>query len=129
METVSEKTAIEQMLANYRDALNASDVDKVLTLYTRDGVFMPTGAPTASGPEQLKAAYTYVFGNIQLTIDFLIDEIMVNGDQAIVRSRSKGTTLVHATGETVPEENRELFVLKKENSNWKIDRYMFNKMK
>ncbi len=30
---------------------------------------------------------------------------------------------------TVPEENRELFVLQKENGSWKIDRYMFNKMK
>jgi len=28
----------------------------------------------------------------------------------------------------VPEENRELFILQKENGSWKIDRYMFNKM-
>ncbi len=29
----------------------------------------------------------------------------------------------------VPEENRKLFILQKENGSWKIDRYMFNKMK
>lgn len=28
----------------------------------------------------------------------------------------------------IPEENRELFVFERENNEWKIARYMFNKM-
>src|SRR6266487_2264315 len=43
----TEQSAIEQLLYSYRDALNASDVSKVLPLYTKDGVFMPTNAQTA----------------------------------------------------------------------------------
>ncbi len=125
----SENQEIKNLLVTYRDALNASDVSKVLTLYTEDGIFMPSGAPTAIGKEQLKGTYEFVFSNIQLSIEFYIDEITVDGDYAFARTTSKGTTLIHATGETVPEENRELFVLQKENGSWKIDRYMFNKMK
>jgi len=124
-----EKQEIKNLLFTYRDALNASDVSKVLPLYTEDGIFMPSGAPTSIGTEQVKGAYEFVFSNIQLSIDFFIDEIIVNGDYAFARTTSKGSTLIHATGETVPEENRELFVLQKENGSWKIDRYMFNKMK
>jgi len=124
-----EKQEIKNLLFTYRDALNASDVRKVLPLYTEDGIFMPSGAPTSTGTEQVKGAYEFVFSNIQLSIEFYIDEIIVNGEYAFARTTSKGTTLIHATGETVPEENRELFVLKKENGSWKIDRYMFNKMK
>lgn len=129
MNVSTEKTAIEKMLFSYRDALNASDVSKVLTLYTKDGVFMPTNAPTATGQEQLKASYEFVFKTIQLNIEFFIDEIIVNGDYAFAITNSKGTTLIHANGQTVPEENRELFVLAKENEAWKIARYMFNKTK
>ncbi len=128
MET-SEKQEIQNMLFAYRDALNASDVSKVLSLYAEDGVFMPSGAPTSIGAEQVKGTYEFVFSNIKLSIEFTIDEIIVNGDYAFARTTSKGTTLIRATGETVPEENRELFVLQKENGSWKIDRYMFNKMK
>ena len=128
MET-SEKQEIKNLLFTYRDALNASDVSKVLPLYTEDGIFMPSGAPTSIGTEQVKGAYEFVFSNIKLSIEFHIDEITVNGDYAFARTTSKGSTLIHATGETVPEENRELFVLQKENGSWKIDRYMFNKMK
>ena len=129
MELSTEKSAIEKTLFSYRDALNTSDVNKVLPLYTEDGVFMPSNAPTAIGQEQIKVSYEFVFKTIQLNIEFYIDEIVVNGDYAFARTTSKGTTLIHANGQTVPEENRELFVLQKTNGQWKISRYMFNKMK
>lgn len=123
------KEAIKKTLFNYRDALNESSTDKALALYTENGVFMPSGASTSIGQEQVKAAYDFVFSQIQLNIEFYIDEIEISGEYAFARTTSKGTTLIHATGKTVPEENRELFVLKKENGDWKIDRYIFNKMK
>ena len=125
----TEKKAIEQLLFSYRDGLNASDVPKILNMYTADGVFMPSGAPTSIGQAQVKGAYEFVFSNIQLKIEFFIDEIIVNGNYAFARTTSKGQTLIHANGTTVPEENRELFVLEKVGSGWKIARYMFNKMK
>lgn len=124
-----EKSAIEKLLFSYRDALNASDVTKVLPLYTNDGIFMPSNAPSAIGQEQLKGSYEFVFKSIQLNIEFYIDEIEIDGDFAFARTTSKGTTLIHANGQTVPEENRELFVLQKISGQWKISRYMFNKMK
>lgn len=129
MEQTTEKSAVENLLFSYRDALNASDVNKVLPLYTNDGVFMPSNAPTAIGREQVKASYEFVFSQIQLNIDFYIDEIVVNDDYAFARTTSKGTTFIHANKQTVAEENRELFVLQKINGQWKIARYMFNKMK
>jgi len=125
----NEEKEIKDLLFTYRDALNASDVNKVLPLYTEEGVFMPSGAPTSIGKAQVKGAYEFVFGTIKLSIEFYIDEIVVNGDYAFVRTTSKGTATVLATGEAVPEENRELFVLQKEKGSWKIDRYMFNKTK
>lgn len=124
-----EKSAIEKLLFSYRDALNTSDVNKVLPLYTNDGIFMPSNAPSAIGQEQIKGSYEFVFKTIQLNIEFYIDEIIVHGDFAFARTTSKGTTLIHANGQTVPEENRELFVFQKTNGQWKIARYMFNKMK
>ncbi|TMI92363.1 MAG: SgcJ/EcaC family oxidoreductase [Bacteroidetes bacterium] len=125
----TEQSAIEQLLISYRDALNASDPSKVLTLYTTDGVFMPTNAPTAKGQEQLKDSYEFVFKTIQIHIEFFIEEIVVSGDYAYAVTNSKGTALIHANGQTVSEENRELFVFQKDNGQWKIACYMFNKTK
>jgi uncharacterized protein (TIGR02246 family) len=125
----TEKSAIENLLLSYEKALNASDTKAVLALYAMDGVFMPSEAPSAIGHEAVEQAYNYVFSQIKLNIQFSIDEIEVHNDLAFARTISRGTTDVLAAGITVPEENRELFVLVKENDAWKIGRYMFNKMK
>lgn len=127
MEQTTEKKAIENVLLTYGDALNTSDVNNVLKVYSQDGVFMPTTFPTATGTAQLKESYSTIFKTIQLNVQFTIEEVIISGDVAFARTSSKGTTLIHANGQTVPEENREFFLLKKENSEWKISRYMFNK--
>ena len=123
------KQEIEKLLMTYKGTLNTSNSEKATSLYTKDGIFMPTGAPSAIGTEQIKGAYDFVFSQIQLNIEFFIEEITKENSLAYAVTSSKGSTLIHATGETVPEENRELFVFEKENGTWKIARYMFNKTK
>ena len=122
-----EKQKIEALLSEYKKALNTSDSKLAQSLYTKDGVFMPTEAPSGIGSENILNSYEYVFSQIQLNIEFFIEEIEVEGNMAFAVTSSKGTTLIHATGDTIPEANRELFVFEKVNGDWKIARYMFNK--
>ncbi len=122
-----EKQKIEALLSEYQKSLNTSDATLAQSLYTKDGIFMPTEAPSGIGSEGILKSYEYVFSQIQLSIEFFIEEIQVEGNMAFAVTSSKGTTLIHATGDTIPEANRELFVFEKMNSEWKIARYMFNK--
>lgn len=122
-----DKSAIETLLQTYKKSLNTSDAKLAQSLYTNDGIFMPTEAPSAIGQENILKSYEFIFTQIQLNIEFYIDEIAVEGDFAFAVTSSKGTTLIHATGDTIPEANRELFVFEKVNGDWKIARYMFNK--
>ena len=122
-----EQEAIVGVLKAYESALNASDVAQVEALYTPDGVFMPAGFPTAEGQDAVRASYAAIFGMIQLSVLFTIEEIGVQGDLAFARTRSGGTVKVLATGTSAPEENRELFVLQRTGEGWKIARYLFNK--
>lgn len=124
-----EKQKIEELLNTYKKSLNTSDAKLAQSLYTKDGVFMPTQGPSGIGSEGILKSYEYVFSQIQLNIEFFIEEIQVEGNMAFAVTSSKGSTLIHATGATVPEENRELFVFEKVDGEWKIARYMFNKTK
>lgn len=122
-----DKEAIEALLGTYKKSLNTSDAKLAQRLYTRDGVFMPAEAPSAIGAENILKSYEFIFSQIQLNIEFYIDEIEVEGDFAFAVTSSKGTTLIRASGATIPEANRELFVFEKVDGEWKIARYMFNK--
>jgi len=122
-----DKAQIEAVLKTYERMLNASDVDGVVKLYTRDGVFMAQHNPSAVGIEQVEAAYTEVFQAIDLNVEFDIVEVRVIADDwAFARTNSSGTTTINATGDKIPEGNQELFVLKKIDGDWKIARYGFS---
>lgn len=123
-----EKQKIENLLSLYQKSLNTSDAKLAQSLYTKDGVFMPTEAPSGIGLEGILKSYEYVFSQIQLKINFFIEEIEVEGNMAYAVTSSKGTVKIHANGAELPESNRELFVFEKVDGEWKIARYMFNKI-
>jgi ketosteroid isomerase-like protein len=68
-------------------------------------------------------------GKFKLTLEFTIAEIVVNGNYAFARSTSKGFLVIKSSGQTIPDEHRELFVFEKVKGDWKIARYMYNKVK
>ncbi|WP_373819791.1 SgcJ/EcaC family oxidoreductase [Glaesserella sp.] len=122
-----DETAIRQLINDYAAALKSANPQNVVALYRNDGVLMPSNAPTAQGKNAITATYQHIFSAVGLDLQFDIKEITVNGNVAIVRSTSNGTATVKANNTKVPEVNRELFVLDKVDSKWKIARYMFNK--
>ena len=123
----TDRAQIEQLILSYRDALNASDANKVVSLYTTDGVLLANAAPTAEGSQAVKATYQYVFDNFKYNLNFSIGEIVVTKKYAFARSTSKGSFIIKSSGQVVQDENRELFVFEKVKKQWKISRYMYNK--
>jgi ketosteroid isomerase-like protein len=116
-------------LASYGEAINTSDVSKTLALYINDCLLMPQGAAIAKGQDLLKATYESLFKAFQLNVKYFTDEVIVHCDYAYARTNSKGTTLIRASGTTIPVDNKELFMLHKDNRQWKISHYMFNNNK
>ena len=118
---------IRELLANYEGLLNASDATAIAGLYESNGMFMPQGFPTATGRDAVLQSYRAIFQQITLAIEFDVDEIVVGEGIATALTRSNGSVRVNATGDAVPESNRELFVFSREAGAWRIARYMFNK--
>ncbi len=122
-----ERAQIEQLLNKYEQALNTSDVNAAVQLYTADGVFMAPDNPTAIGTSILTQAYTGVFKAIALKLKFQIAETQLLSPQwALLRSTSTGTVKILANGVEAPGSNQELFLLRKTNGQWQIARYSFS---
>lgn len=119
---------IQDTLQAYETALNASDTDTVITVFTRDGVFMAPNNPSTIGTDAIRAAYTGLFKAIAFETELTVEEItQVAPDWAFVRTSSSGFVTVHAIKQRVPDANHELFVFHKDDDNrWKIARYAFS---
>lgn len=119
--------AVAAVLAKYEDALNRSDTNAVIQLYASDGVFMAQYFPSSVGTDAVRRAYDVVFKAIQLTVKFNVAEVVeTSANWAFARTNSAGTVRVHATGQSSPESNQELFVFQKVAGDWKIARYCFS---
>lgn len=116
---------IQSILQTYENALNAADINTILSLYGSAPVFMPQHAPALVGRDAVRAGYEQVFKTLQLNVRFDIHEIEETGDWAWVRTSSSGRTRILATEIEVTEGNNELFVFRRENTEWKIHRYLF----
>ena len=124
----ADEEAIASVLANYEDALNGSNTDAVMRLYSNDGVFMPPYSQSATGAAAVRQAYDAVFKAIKLSVKFNLAEIVaIAPDWAFARTNSAGTTTINATGAKSAEANQELFIFQKGlDGKWKIARYSFS---
>jgi uncharacterized protein (TIGR02246 family) len=120
--------AVATLLANYQAALNQSDTDAVMLLYTEDGVFMPPYSRSAVGSAAVRQAYDAVFKAIKLSVKFNVAEVVeMAPDWAFARTNSSGTVMINATGAKTAEANQELFVFRRStDGRWKIARYSFS---
>jgi uncharacterized protein (TIGR02246 family) len=121
------RAAITAVLKSYREALNASDIEGVVRLYTDDAVLLPPNAPSAVGIKAVREAYTGIFQAIDIDLSFKIAEVnVVAPNWAFLRSTSNGVVTNLANGAQIPSSNHELFVLHKSQGRWKIARYSFS---
>jgi uncharacterized protein (TIGR02246 family) len=126
--TITDETAIGNVMSSYESALNASNTEAAMLLYAEDGVFMAPNNQSAVGKASVRQAYDAVFKAITLKVKFTIAELVVMSPQwAFVRTNSTGTQKINATGATSREANQELFILKKgDDGQWRIARYSFS---
>jgi uncharacterized protein (TIGR02246 family) len=123
----TDEQAVASVLKTYERALNASDTAAVMKLYEPDGVFMAQNSPSSVGADAIRRAYDAVFAAIRLTVEFHIAEVrQLAPDWVLARTNSAGRVTVHATGESAPEGNQELFLFQKVGGDWKIARYCFS---
>lgn len=120
---------VKETVSNYFEYLYKTNTDAIINLYVENAVLMPADMPTATGKSELQIAYNQTFGVVKFvsaTTDY--DEISVYGDMAIVRTTSDVNLFMINEKQDVKSKMREFFILNKENGDWKISRYMFNRV-
>ncbi len=117
---------IQNLLMTYQRGLNEGDVDLVRSVYADDAVFIGQPFPTATGQEEIVTLYADVFSKLDFNVNFDIQDIELSGDLGFLRTRSHGTIVPKGQEPEGGEGNREVFVLKKIDGEWKFYRYIFN---
>ena len=117
---------IQNLIRTYQRSLNEADLDLVRTVYADDAIFIGQPFPTATGVEEIVALYADFFSKLDFDVQFDVQEIELSGDLGFVHTRSHGTIVPKGQNPEGSEGNREIFVVKKIDGDWKFYRYIFN---
>ena len=121
---------ITKVLQSYRDALVKSSTTDVIKLYTKDAWLSAQGFPIIKGKDNIETWYDQCFRAIALDVTFEVTEVVVTSDEyAFATTNSAGTQKDLASGKTTQEGNHELFIIQKEDDDWKLARYCFSTTK
>jgi len=127
MATTALPSAIEAPIETYIAALNAHDLDRVVSVFTSDGALMAHEAETAMGSAELRAAFAHRFTMFDYGRKLHVEDWYGDAEVAVVRCHTTGSLTIKATGVTVAAVGRELFCLRHIGGQWKIASYMFNR--
>jgi ketosteroid isomerase-like protein len=125
MSTINEKQAAEQLLYGYAAVLNKANLASISSFYAFDGLFMPDGFKTLT-KKDLDAAGGKFLQNKTFKIKYDIQSVTVGNEFAFIEATAR-TTIVPNGGEEIFQSSRDFFVLRKDGTDWKIYRYLFNK--
>ncbi|KAA6438789.1 DUF4440 domain-containing protein [Dyadobacter flavalbus] len=122
-----DKLAIEKLLNNYSKALIDGNAAAIASFYCNDAEFMPDGFSTIRGAQQIHSSAQRFFQTQTLKAEFLLKNLSVERDFAFAESIATVTT-ENNQGQSITVKTRDLFVVRREAEDWKIFRYIFNKI-
>jgi ketosteroid isomerase-like protein len=119
---------VKSVVERYQDGLNSSDFAKIRPEFARDAVAEWNEKTTVIGVDAMAKPYEELFKKIKFTTDFQFDAVDLYRDIAIVRTHHPvgSTELFLADGSKKLAFNREIFVLRRIGTDWKIILYTFN---
>jgi uncharacterized protein (TIGR02246 family) len=117
---------IKPLLRTYQDGLNEANLELVRSVYTNDAVVIGQPFPTATGMEEIIALYADFLSKLDFNVQFELLEMELKNDLGFIRTRSHGTIVPKGQKPTRSEGNREIFIVKNVQGDWKFYRYIFN---
>jgi ketosteroid isomerase-like protein len=106
--------AIRSLDAEFVAAFNAKDINKLLSLYTENSVFMPPNAPTLRGTEPLKSFYSDMFAKGATDLKMAPSDVAGHGPIAY----QSGT---YSLGGPNRDRGKFLFVMRHLGDNWRYE--------
>lgn len=117
-----EKTAVEQLIAAYAEAVNNGNREVIPTFYTQDGLLIPEGFKALP---QGKSSGKY-FQNTAININYSVKQVVVESSFAFVEAQANTKLTDLKSKQELNKSTHDVFILKNTEGAWKIYRYIFN---
>ena len=110
----------------YPNNVRAKDPQAYAALFTKTAIQMPPDLPDHYGQVEIAAGYAQQIADKDLNPTLTVEEIQVTGDYAHAIGIAMIIVSPHDGSPAVQVKCRGLWLMKKEQGEWKIDRQIWN---
>lgn len=120
-DTRSEGQAIRAADAAWLEAVQAKNLDRILSFYANDASVFPIAEPIATGKSAIRENWEHMLGipGLRLTWQVVKVEVSRSGDLAYIQSRYEASFDNPEGGKPAMERGKAVTVWKKEANVWK----------
>ena len=127
MNSDAERAVIANTTANLLEAVNASDVDGVMSLWADDGVLMPPNHPSVHGREAIEMYFRNLFRRSTFRFRFTSSDIQIADAVAFERVTYTAEAWLAGSGSPLKDRGKGLHVYSRHpNSSWKLAMDIWN---
>ena len=113
--------AIKKITDDFNAAMNAGNVDKLVSLYTDDAVRIPPNKPPQVGKEAIRSSFQEYLDKFTVQNEGVIVDLKVSGDLAFVRGSWTSINTPKTGGDSLKENGSFVSVIQKQpDGSWKI---------
>lgn len=123
----SDEQAIRKLDAEWSAAAQSKDVEKTISFYADDAVFLPDQGPKAEGKAKIKEMWTGLLGTPGLTLTFTPTKIEVSKSKDL--AYDVGTYQIVESAEGTPKTTIGKYVVvwkKQADKQWKVVADIYN---
>jgi len=118
-----DEQAIRELVARWRSATAAGDVEVVLGLMTEDAVFLTAGRPPMRGRQAFEPGLRALLRSHRIESHGEVQEVFVSGDLACCWTELEVAMIPLAGGETIKRAGSALSIMRKQpDGAWRLAR-------
>ena len=117
---------IRRYAADFTNAVNRADVDRIVALYGDSAVLMPPNAPAFHGKDGVRQFWTGFLGIGKIEGSITTDDVIQSGDVAVERGHYELTITPKGATTSVKDSGKYLIAWQRSDKDWRIERDMFS---
>ena len=121
-----QQRAATKVVEDYFIALNENDLHNLISLFHEHAVEMLDEQQELLGHKNIKLNFENLLQNIKHKAILKHSFTRINGNIAIVESETQMKLKILETGVEIPTLDKDLFILKRIDGDWKIDKHICN---
>ena len=127
VDTEADIEAIKSLLEEFDAALNAGDLDGLMSCFTEDAVRMPPNMPALVGKEAIRDMFQSRFEQYTTEVHNTAEEVIVCGDWVFVRGTHTVTFTLKVGGESIRDNGKSITIWQRQfDGSWKLHRGIYN---